>query len=294
MSSVPQGTVLGQILFLVLISDIDNNTTSRVASFADDTRVTGGYKNEQDTKLIQQDLETIYKWQTENNMLFNESKFELMRYGKDTTIMAQTNNTGPGAQGIEAKSSVQDLGVVLSDNMYFGNHINQLRHSVRKHCGVIFRTFHNRDPALMKTLWTSIIQPRIDYCCQMWFPSKASDIQQLETLLRNFTSRIPTIAKLNPWERLKVLKVTSLERRYERYIAIYIWKIIEGLIPNVGIIQSHSERRGRHCILPKLNTSTPASIQTIRESSLQLKSATHQKTPSYTHTKRQKPRQKKL
>lgn len=137
LSSMPQGTVLGPIFFLVLISDIVDNTTSRVASFADDTRVTGIIKNASETQLLQKDLETIhvYFWQAKNNMLFNESKFELMRYEKDTRIMAQTIYTGPDGQDISAKPFAHNLGVALTDCMCFHDHINQLCQSVS---GVLF------------------------------------------------------------------------------------------------------------------------------------------------------------
>jgi len=73
-SSVPQGTVLGPILFLILIGDITNNTCSHVSSFADDTRVLLAIENEDGVKKLQNDLKTIYTWQQINNMQFNENK----------------------------------------------------------------------------------------------------------------------------------------------------------------------------------------------------------------------------
>jgi len=77
-NSVPQGTVLGPILFLILKRDINNNIGSHVSSFVDDTRVLLAIKNKDDVKKLQNDLKTIYKWQQRNNMQFNENKFELL------------------------------------------------------------------------------------------------------------------------------------------------------------------------------------------------------------------------
>ena len=74
-SSVPQGTVLGPILFLILIGDINENTNSHVSSFADDTRVLLSITDEDDVKTLQNDIKTIYKWQETNNMQFNSNKF---------------------------------------------------------------------------------------------------------------------------------------------------------------------------------------------------------------------------
>ena len=78
-SGVPQGSVLGPLLFLVLISDIDEEIApSFLSSFADDTRVAKGITNEEDVEALQTDLQAIFKWSDENNMKFNYTKFECL------------------------------------------------------------------------------------------------------------------------------------------------------------------------------------------------------------------------
>jgi ribonuclease P/MRP protein subunit RPP40 len=79
-SGVPQGTVLGPLLFIILMGDIDKLVTSSfVSSFADDTRAGKGVKNVSDCEILQADLNSIYDWAQTNNMEFNDSKFELIR-----------------------------------------------------------------------------------------------------------------------------------------------------------------------------------------------------------------------
>ena len=90
-SGVPQGTVLGPILFLILINDIDMDVTSNVSLFADDTRVMGPVKTEKDVENLQMDLDKIYESQNTNNMLFNVKKIEMLRYGKDVYLKNDTN-----------------------------------------------------------------------------------------------------------------------------------------------------------------------------------------------------------
>ena len=92
-SGVPQGTVLGPILFLIMINDIDENISakSKVSLFADDTRVMRPVSTEEDVEDLQRDLDNIYDWQKENNMLFNNKKFEMMRYGSQVEIKTYTN-----------------------------------------------------------------------------------------------------------------------------------------------------------------------------------------------------------
>ena len=76
-SGVPQGTVLASIFFIVMISDIDEGLrNSIIRLFADDTRVSAKIRTKEDEELLQQDLNTVYRWADENLMEFNENKFE--------------------------------------------------------------------------------------------------------------------------------------------------------------------------------------------------------------------------
>ena len=131
-SGVPQGSVIGPLLFLILISDIDKNTLhSKIASFADDTRATNGIKCENDAVNLQEDLFHIYQWSVTNNMQFNDLKFELLRYGKDEELKLSTSYISPSFNLIEEKSNVKDLGVTLSADATFKTHINNIVESAK-------------------------------------------------------------------------------------------------------------------------------------------------------------------
>ena len=159
---------------------------------------------------------------------------------------------------------------MMDDTLSFHNHIDKVCAEVKKYSGLLMRTFSTRDPYIMKTLWSSIIQPRLDYCSQLWSPHKAGDIQKLENLLRSFTSKITSITHLPPWDRMNILQLRSIQRRHERYKIIYIWKIIENMVPDIGITTYTSTRHGRLCRIPPAN-STRGAIQTLRENSLHVK-----------------------
>ena len=70
------------------------------------------------------------------------------------------------------------------------------------------------------------------------------------------------------WERLKKFNVFSLQRRRERYQIIYVWKMLENLVPNVGVVGGSSLRNGRTCIIPTVKRDATQKIQSQRESSL--------------------------
>ncbi len=204
--------------------------------------------------------------------MFNDKKIELLRYGNIQEVRDHFY-TNPTGELIQEKNSLRDLGVLLSNNLKFNEHIDNVCSIARKYCGWVLRTFKSRDPYLMKTMWGSMILPRIDYCSQLWAPTTKGELQKIESLQRSFTSYIPSLRHLNYWERLDALKLYSLERRFERYRIIYIWKILEHKVPNYGIISYESARLGRLCKIPKIMTSAKYKTISLRESSLSVRGA---------------------
>ena len=88
-SGVPKASVLGPLLFLIHISDINYKIADSIVScFADDTWILQGIKDEEDTQMLQNDLHKLYKWVDTNNMKFNANKFEFLQYGKEHEINA--------------------------------------------------------------------------------------------------------------------------------------------------------------------------------------------------------------
>ena len=76
------------------------------------------------------------------------------------------------------------------------------------------------------------------------------------------------MANLDYWEQLKGLRLYSPQRRRERYICIYMWKILEGMVPNFGIEVMHNKRKGRYCRVPLIRSAVPGRIKTIRYNSM--------------------------
>ncbi len=270
-SGVPQGSVLGPLLFLVHIADISNSVVhSTVRSFADDTRIQCEITNVNSTVQLQNDLDVIYDWAEENNMSFNDTKFELIRYGKNCDIKNQTSYKTPKRTDIEEKNMIKDLGIVMTDDAVFGTHIGQLVKKCRMQMGWILRVFSSRDELSMLTLYRSLLLPLLEYCCQLWHPWKRSEAKTLEGVQRTFTNKISSVRDCGYWDRLRKLHLYSLERRRERYIIIYTWKIINKHVPNVsgtGITTRNHPRLGVTCVPPKVNIRA-GRVTTIRHHSL--------------------------
>ena len=191
LSGVPQGSVIGPLLFLVLIGDIDKDVyNSFLSSFADDTRVGHGIDSPEDAKLLQDDLNHIYNWATENNMFFNSTKFELLRYGKNVELKNSTSYMSNTGETIPTKEATKDLGVIMSSSGDFKDHISSIVDTVRDFSTWILRSFRSRSPLLMLQLWKSMVIERLDYCSQLWNPHQIGLIQQLEELQKSFVKRI--------------------------------------------------------------------------------------------------------
>ena len=132
LSGVPQGSVIGPLLFLVLIGDIDKDIySSFLSSFADDTRVGHSIASAEDAKLLQDDLNSVYNWAAENNMEFNSKKFELLRYGKNNDLKSSTSYTSNTGDPIATKEYTKDLGVTMSSSGDFKDHISNVIETVR-------------------------------------------------------------------------------------------------------------------------------------------------------------------
>ena len=183
--------------FLIFLGDIDESVRhSFISSFADDTRIGKEVKTMEDSENLQRDLETLYKWTEDNNMCFNSSKFELLRYGGNISIKENTSYTTSTGEIIEEKYHVKDLGIFMSNTAEFIKHINHITSRTSQLSAWILRTFQSREFIVMLTLWKSLVLSIFNYCSQLYNPSKVSHIQQLEMIQRSYIRKINGMNKL--------------------------------------------------------------------------------------------------
>lgn len=161
----------------------------------------------------------------------------------------------------------------MSNDATFNFNITNIITSAKIKSAWILRTFKTREKIPMLTLWKSLVLPTLEYCSQLWSPLRIGNIQRIEVLQWSFIRKIKISTKLNYWETLSNLKLYSLQRRRERYRIIYVWKILENLVPNSSdcsdqkIQAKISPRNGRRCIIKVTNTIPPQRIQTLINSS---------------------------
>ena len=267
-SGVPQGTVLGPLLFLVHIGDIDHELQHSMATtFADDTKVMNTIDDRNDVQNLQMDLDSIYQWATVNNMALNGDKFQHLRYGES----AAATYTTPTGSSIAQVSEVNDLGVIMEDSARFEAQVSAVAQKGKRNAGWALRVFSTREACPMLILFKTLVLSMVEYCSVLWALQRLGQIRELENVQRAFTRRISGMENLDYETRLSRLKLYSLERRRDRFRVIYVWRIINGLSPNLDnehfkIRTCQSTRRGLSCIIPSLTRSAGRLQTTIEES----------------------------
>ena len=265
-SGVPQGTVLGPVLFLIMISDIDADVEfSNASMYADDTRIMKKISKEQDETLLKRDLNNVYEWCSENNMKFNSDKFELIVFTPKRNTEQAKHYLAPSGNQIEEKENLRDLGIQLSSNLKFNNHIETTITKAQKMSFWILRTFKSREKVPLMTLFKQMVLGTLEYCCPLRSQIDTLSIEKLEKVQQTFTRKLSGMNNSNRpnyWERLIQLKIYSLERRRERYIVLYVFKALGDKVPNPGFKIKNNERTGPTLEIPlkKRESAIPDSI----------------------------------
>jgi len=267
LSGVPQGTVLGPILFIIFINDMEECVTSSILrSFADDTRIRKAIFSYLDVPMLQDDLDNVIRWSKDNNMSLHKNKFELLQHTYSSRSSIKDLNELPfvsydnshcysTAQDkfLGPSDTVRDLGVLLSADNSWSPHIGRMVNTARRTAAWVLSVFRDRSRDTMMLLYKSLVRSKLEYCCPVWSPTKIEDIKAIESLQRTFTSKISGIQHLSYWERLEHLNMMSLQRRRERYLIIHMWKIRMTQVPNdLKIKFQYNDRLGLKALVPKV------------------------------------------
>ena len=222
-SGVPQGSVLGPILFILYINDFPQCLKYCSTSiFADDTKLCGKANTPSDAEKIQEDLNATYDWCQEWMLKFNKKKCHVLHYGKKNWKHMYHLN---GAL-ITPVEEEKDLGVVISGDLKPHKNIAQCIIKANKVLGMMKRTFTYMDKDIFTVLYKVFIRPHLEYCQQAWSPYLAKDIDMLEKVQKRATKLVPSLRNLSYEERLKELKLYSLSDRRLRGDLILMYRII--------------------------------------------------------------------
>ena len=241
-SGVPQGSVLGPLLFIIYINDLGQEFKSSIYKFADDTKALGTVDISKGHSTLHDDLLKFEKWSQIWKMPLNVEKCKVVHYG----------NNNPNIEhllfGKKLTSSTEekDLGVLFNKDMSVTNQCLKASKSANKVLGIISRNIFSRDSVIMINLYKSLVRPILDYCNQIWKPYLIKDIKILEKPQKRFTKMVKGLKKLKYKDRLDKLKLTTLETRGLRGDLILTYKLLNGSIKsNINAIFDFNNRISR-------------------------------------------------
>ena len=214
MSGIPQGSVLGPILFVLYINDLPESTSSPTVMFADDTKVYRKITNQNDEMLLQEDLNNLMKWSDKWLLRFHPKKCKVMTVSTNSrrNPQYQLNDKGDVTR-LENIASEKDLGVVVDQNLSFSTHIQQIINKANSIVGVKRRSFVYLDENMFTNLFKALIRPHLEYAASIWNPYKVKDIETIENVQRRSTKLLPGFKQLSYSERLRKLKLPTLAYR---------------------------------------------------------------------------------
>src|SRR6218665_3233108 len=225
---VPQGSVLGSLLFLIYVNELPDIIESSVRMFADDTKPWRKIQNEEDEQILQQDLDRLENWSETWLLKFNASKCKVMQIGRKRNVNYHLRS-GMDIVNLTETEMEKDLGVWIDKDLKWSHQCRKAASKAMSVLGMIKRSFKHIDVESFKILYNTYIRPHLEYCVQVWNPYHKNDIECLEKVQRRATKLIRALAKTPYEERLQKLGLFTLERRRMRGDLIEPYKILHGL-----------------------------------------------------------------
>lgn len=224
-SGVPQGSVLGPILFLVYINDLTDVLRScSVSIFADDSKIYFKADNEEDVYRMQSDIDRVLLWCDRWQLSIAVTKCNILHIGRAN----RKNVFSMGETVIPSVGAVRDLGITVTENLSFTLHISNISKAAFARSNLLLRSFISREQTLLLKAFITYVRPLLEYGTPVWSPYLIGDIVKLERVQRSFTRQLAGMEGLDYAERLERLGLESLELRRIRFDLVEAFKIIKG------------------------------------------------------------------
>ena len=224
-SGIPQGSILGPLLFILYINDLPEVVKSSVLLFADDTKIYRKIEDEEDHEALQEDIDQMQDWSNKWLLRFHPDKCKYMRIGReDDNIVNYTLN----GHILKSTHEEKDLGIIIDDKLKFDSHISAKVNTANKIMGIIRRSFIHLDETIFTRLFKALVRPHLEYGNSVWQASTKKSKILIENVQRRATKRLSCCRELGYDERLRKLELPCLRYRKLRGDMIECYKISEG------------------------------------------------------------------
>ena len=232
LSGIPQGSILGPILFIIFINDLADICADNIKLFlfADDAKMYYHIKDTADKDTLQTGIENFVKWTDKWQVKLNTDKCKVVsvhhrRYSNKGVVPYYVINNIT----LEEVNEIKDLGVYYDSLLLFDKHISEKVKKAYMMLGIIKRNFAYISRNCYVILYKSLVRSHLEYANSVWYPKRKMDIDKLERVQKRATKLIPELSKKSYSDRLKALKLPTLTYRRYRGDMIELFKIIKGI-----------------------------------------------------------------
>lgn len=264
-SGVPQGSVLGPILFLIFVNHIASTLRCCYKIFADDLKVYMKIQHDNaphytsDTQACQGDITALEHVARSWSLKLNEGKCAVIRFKRRSHVLPLPHYL-ISQSPIRVVNSHADLGLIVDNELKFHEHIATTTQKAAGLTQNLAKSTVCRSPDFMMSLFNSHVRPIIDYASCVWNTGYVCDLRRLESVQRRWTKRVTGLGTLDYRSRLQALRQYSVTGRLLRSDIIQYWKIFHekcSVKPNdVFTMAPQSATRGHRFKLSHVRTQT--------------------------------------
>jgi hypothetical protein len=231
-SGVPQGSVLGPLLFIMFINDLPKVLRNCECSvFADDLKIFKKIFDADDSLVLQYNLNQVVNWCKVNGMSLNAKKCSIISFHKSSTSLDFTYKIGN--DDLERKTLIRDLGVIFDEKLNFRAHIDKIVGNAYSVLGFVKRRAKIfNDPYITKMLYCALVQSILEYACVIWAPYTIGEVNKIESVQKQFL-----LFALRPLgftgfilpsykNRLSLLNMTTLENRRDLHFSLFAFDLL--------------------------------------------------------------------
>ena len=230
-SGVPQGSVIGPLLFLVYINHVCFKLGSKHKIFADDIKIyscvsgnPSGQRLMAAGSSLQNDIDMLNSTSKSWGLKINREKCAVLRFSRRFKDLVPPHYTLDG-RPLPVCQSHCDLGVIVDDRLKFHDHIASVAHKAFGLCHSFLKSTVCRSPDFMLFLLKTHVRPLIEYASCVWNTGYKDDLLKLERVQRMWTRNIDNLQNVIYGDRLRALGLYSVQGRLLRADLIQYWKI---------------------------------------------------------------------